>query len=130
MADEELAGLRAKRMAELQQQLGGQDMQNLQQQQQRQEAMKRENEMRTALLSQILDQSARARLNSIALVKPDKARMVESILIQMAQSGQLPGKVGESQLVSLLERVSEQTQKKTTVKFNRRRYDDDDDDDY
>lgn len=32
-------------------------------------------------------------VNSIALVKPDKARMVESMLIQMAQTGQLQGKV-------------------------------------
>ena len=32
-------------------------------------------------------------VNSIALVKPDKARMVESLLIQMARTGQLQGKV-------------------------------------
>lgn len=86
--------------------------------------------MRNSLLAQILDQTARARLNSIALVKPEKAKMVENMLIQMAQTGQIGGKIGESQLVSLLERVSEQTQKKTTVKFDRRRYADSDDDDY
>ena len=55
-------------------------------------------------------------MNSVALVKPEKAKMVESMLIQMAKSGQVGGKVGEAQLVSLLEKVSEQTQKKTTVK--------------
>ena len=32
-------------------------------------------------------------VNSIALVKPDKAKMVERMLIQMAQRGQLPGRV-------------------------------------
>lgn len=32
-------------------------------------------------------------VNSIALVKPEKARAVENLLIQMAQTGQLTGKV-------------------------------------
>ena len=107
-------------------------------------------------------------VNTIALTKPEKAKMVESMLVQMAQSGQLqskvspssgsslfcaakfvtfdlglqsilsvcvcvcvqcsmntptnshavftPGQLGEEQLKSLLERVSCQTQKTTTVK--------------
>ena len=33
-------------------------------------------------------------VNSIALVKPEKAKMLENMLIQMAQRGQLSGKVG------------------------------------
>ncbi|EDO41998.1 predicted protein [Nematostella vectensis] len=131
MADDpELAALRAKRMAELQQQMGGQDPAQMQQQQQQQmENAHREMEMRNAMLTQILDQSARARLNSIALVKPEKARMVENMLIQMARSGQVGGKVGETQLVGLLEKVQDKAQK-TTVKFDRRRVFDSDDDDY
>ena len=42
--------------------------------------------------------------------------MVENHLIQQARSGQLMNKFGEDQLISLLERLSEQTQKKTVVK--------------
>ncbi len=42
--------------------------------------------------------------------------MVENTIIQMARSGQIVNKFGEDQLKSLLERVSEQTQKKTVVK--------------
>ncbi|PFX32301.1 programmed cell death protein 5-like [Stylophora pistillata] len=125
--DSELAAIRAKRLEELQGQYGGQ---NAAQMQQQQEAMQREAEMKNSLLSQILEQGARARLNSIALVKPEKAKMMESMLIQMARSGQIAGKLSESQLVSLLQEVSERTQKKTTVKFNRKRLDDSDDDDY
>ncbi|CAH3032142.1 programmed cell death protein 5-like [Pocillopora verrucosa] len=124
--DSELAAIRAKRLEELQGQYGGQ---NAAQMQQQQDAMKREAEMKNSLLSQILEQGARARLNSIALVKPEKAKMMESMLIQMARSGQIAGKLSESQLVSLLQEVSERTQKKTTVKFNRKRLDDSDDDD-
>ncbi|CAH3176967.1 unnamed protein product [Porites lobata] len=126
MADDELAAIRAKRMQELQAQYGGQ---NATQMQQQQEAMQREAEMRNSMLSQILGQDARARLNSIALVKPEKAKMMEGMLIQMARTGQIAGKLSESQLVSLLQEVSEKTQKKTTVKFNRKRIDDSDDDD-
>lgn len=33
-------------------------------------------------------------MNSIALVKPEKSKAIEQLLIRMAQSGQLPGKVG------------------------------------
>ena len=32
-------------------------------------------------------------VNTIAVAKPEKAQMVESMLIQMAQSGQIQGKV-------------------------------------
>ena len=64
--------------------------------------------MKNSVLSQILEQAARARckprppatptiilsvVNSIALVKPDKAKSVEMMLIRMAQSGQISGKV-------------------------------------
>ncbi|KAK2149972.1 hypothetical protein LSH36_428g01054 [Paralvinella palmiformis] len=128
MADEELETIRAKRMAELQQQLGGAP--GMGQNSEDQERMRQQQEMKNSILSQVLDQQARARLNTIALTKPEKAKMVESMLVQMAQSGQLQSKLGEDQLKGLLERVSYQTQKTTTVKFDRRRaaLDSDDDD--
>jgi len=36
-----------------------------------------------------------ATVNTIGLAKPEKAKMVESMLIQMAQTGQIQGKVTE-----------------------------------
>ena len=64
-------------------------------------------------------------------MKPERAEKVEAMLIQMAQTGQIGGKLGEAELVGLLEKVSSHTQKKTTVKFDRRRMNlDDSDDDY
>ncbi|CAI8034747.1 Programmed cell death protein 5 [Geodia barretti] len=121
--DEGLEAIRAKRLAELQAQYGG----GQRDQEQKQQAAKtREEDMKNSVLSQILEQGARARLNSIALVKPDKAKSVEMMLIRMAQSGQISGKVGEGQLVELLERINQQTQKSTKVKFERRRQDSDD----
>ncbi|XP_025072478.1 programmed cell death protein 5, partial [Alligator sinensis] len=96
-----------------------------------QEAKQREAEMRNNILAQVLDQAARARLSNLALVKPDKAKAVENYLIQMARFGQLPGKVSEQGLIEILEKVSQQTEKRTTVKFNRRKVlESDEEDDY
>nr|XP_040135285.1 programmed cell death protein 5 isoform X1 [Ictidomys tridecemlineatus] len=96
-----------------------------------QEAKHREAEMRNSILAQVLDQSARARLSNLALVKPEKTKAVENYLIQLARYGQLNGKVSEQGLIEILEKVSQQTEKKTTVKFNRRKVmDSDEDDDY
>ncbi|KAG5839262.1 programmed cell death protein 5 isoform X1 [Anguilla anguilla] len=125
MADDELEAIRRQRMAELQAKHGepGNDQQG------QQEAKQREAEMRNTILAQVLDQSARARLSNLALVKPEKAKAVENYLIQMARFGQLGGKISESGLIEILEKVSQQTEKKTTVKFNRRKVMDSDDED-
>ncbi|XP_067276018.1 programmed cell death protein 5 [Pseudorasbora parva] len=125
MADEELEAIRRQRMAELQAKHGD----NSSDQQGQQEAKQRETEMRNSILAQLLDQSARARLSNLALVKPDKAKAVENYLIQMARFGQLGGKITEAGLIEILEKVSQQTEKKTTVKFNRRRVMDSDEED-
>uniref|UniRef100_I3JE37 Programmed cell death protein 5 n=1 Tax=Oreochromis niloticus TaxID=8128 RepID=I3JE37_ORENI len=125
MADEELEAIRRQRMAELQAKQGEGNNQ------QAEEAKQRETEMRNSILAQVLDQSARARCNNLALVKPEKANAVENYLIQMARFGKLGGKITESGLIEILEKVSQQTEKKTTVTFNRRRVmDSDDEDDY
>uniref|UniRef100_UPI0037E8C28A programmed cell death protein 5 n=1 Tax=Semicossyphus pulcher TaxID=241346 RepID=UPI0037E8C28A len=126
MADEELEAIRQQRMAELQAKQG-----NASNNQQGEEAKQRETEMRNSILAQVLDQSARARLSNLALVKPEKANAVENYLIQMARFGKLGGKISETGLIEILEKVSQQTEKKTTVTFNRRRVlDSDDEDDY
>lgn len=55
------------------------------------------------------------------LGKPEKGKLVENMLIRMAQTGQICTKIGETELISLLENINAQTQKKSTVKFDRRR---------
>lgn len=50
------------------------------------------------------------------IAKPEKGQMVESMLINMARSGQIRGKLGETQLIGLLEQVSEKTKQTTKVK--------------
>lgn len=110
-------------MSELQAQHG----ENSNNQQQGEEAKQRDTDMRNSILAQVLDQSARARLNNLALVKPEKAKAVENYLIQMARFGKLGGKISESGLIEILEKVSQETDKKTTVKFNRQKVMDSDD---
>ena len=94
MADPELDAIRAKRLAELQQQSGqqgpmamggGGEKNSAEEQRQKQE------DMRNAMLSSLLTQEARARLNTIILTKPEKGRMVEDILIQNARRGAFGG---------------------------------------
>ena len=126
MADDDLDAIRARRMAELQSQYGGGGGQNQPSAEEQEERQRQMNDMKNSILSQVLDQSARARLNTISLAKPEKAKMVEGMLIQMAQSGQIQNKLGEAQLKGLLEKVSGR-QKTTTVKFKRRGLDDSDD---
>ena len=41
----------------------------------------------------------------ISLVSPERSKQIETILLGMAQTGQLRGKVTESQLIDLLEQV-------------------------
>uniref|UniRef100_A0A2K5P9W9 Programmed cell death 5 n=1 Tax=Cebus imitator TaxID=2715852 RepID=A0A2K5P9W9_CEBIM len=111
MAEEELEALRRQRLAELQAKHG--DPGDAAQQ----EAKHRE--------------SAPARLSNLALVKPEKTKAVENYLIQMARYGQISEKVSEQGLIEILKKVSQQIEKRTTVKFNRRKVmDSDEDDDY
>jgi len=116
MEDEELKALRAKRMAEMQSQGGGGGDQQKKAQERQEQVM----DMKNSILSQVLSQEARARLNTILIAKPEKGAQVENAIIQMAQSGQLGGKLSDEELVGLLERFSGASQK-SSVKFDRRR---------
>lgn len=72
-------------------------------------------------------------MNTLKISKPEKAQMVEGMIIRMAQSGQIPGRLDDEQLVQLLESLNQQMPKSnSTVKFDRRRaaMDSDDDEDY
>ncbi|KAH8365900.1 hypothetical protein KR093_006998 [Drosophila rubida] len=133
MSDGDLNALRAQRMAQMQSQYGGGGGNDAEKQQAQQEQMRAQEEMKHSILSQVLDQQARARLNTLKVSKPEKAQMVESMVIRMAQMGQVRGKLDDAQFVSILESVNAQMpQSKSTVKYDRRRaaIDSDDDEDY
>ena len=104
MADSELDAIRAKRLAELQQQQqqqpggGGQPHgmgNDSNERNSGEEQRQKQEDMRNAMLTTLLTQEARTRLNTIALTKPEKGRMIEDILIQNARRGAFGGgKVG------------------------------------
>ncbi|XP_001352538.1 programmed cell death protein 5 [Drosophila pseudoobscura] len=133
MSDGDLDALRAQRMSQMQSQIGGGGGNDAEKQQAQQEQMRAQEEMKHSILSQVLDQQARARLNTLKVSKPEKAQMFENMVIRMAQMGQLRGKLDDAQFVSILESINAQMpQSKSTVKYDRRRaaIDSDDDEDY
>ena len=56
------------------------------------------------------------------VAKPEKGKQVESIIVQMATTGQIGGRLSEHDLISLVERVNAQTQKTTTVKVRKEKF--------
>lgn len=127
MADPELDAIRQQRLQQMQ---GS----NPEQQKAMQEQRQAQEEMKNSMLSQLLDQDARARLNTLKLSKPEKAQMVEGMIIRMAQMRQIGDKLDDASLVKLLESLNQQMPRSnSTVKFDRRRAaldSDEDDDDY
>lgn len=67
----------------------------------------RETDARRTMLAQILTPDAADRLNRIRLVKETRATDVEDRLIMAARQGGLRGRVGETELKSLLGKLSE-----------------------
>ncbi|XP_065160294.1 programmed cell death protein 5 [Atheta coriaria] len=128
MDDPDLEAIRKQRLAQLQAGYQGGDAQSAESKEKQAQAQQ---DAKNSILSQILDQSARARLNTLSLGKPEKGRMVEDMLVRMAQSGQIRNKISESDFIGILESVNAQLpQHNTSVKFDRRRaaLDSDDDD--
>ncbi len=101
MGDDELAELRKKRIAQLQQQAGEQQL--------AQEEMERQRQIESQIqmvLMQILEPAARERLNTIKLTKPDFAKAVEQQLVLLAKSGRVRQKITDSQLKELLRQIA------------------------
>jgi len=100
MSEDELAAIRAKKMAEMQQQAAYQE----------EEVRRREQENAQIhmLLMQILEPEARERLHTIRLTKPEFARGIEQQLISLAQSGRLQSKITDDQFKAILQQITPQ----------------------
>lgn len=77
----------------------------------------------TGIIAQVCTPAARERLARIGLVRPDRAKAVQELLVRLATSGQLQHRIEENELVSLLDRVSEPQANKLI--FSHRPRDDD-----
>ncbi|MES1916099.1 MAG: hypothetical protein MHM6MM_007948 [Cercozoa sp. M6MM] len=86
---------------------------------------------RTEMLRSILAPEAYARLQRVAIVKPEKARAVEEMLINMAQSGRLRDRVSEAELVRFLSQgESKEQAPKITFARKRNNWDSDSDEEF
>ncbi len=94
MSEEELEGLRKRRMLELQQRMVEEQRQN--QAQQQLEGQKQ------ALLRRMLTPEARRRLTNLNMVKPEFTQQLELQLIQLAQQGRINLPITDEQLKELL----------------------------
>jgi programmed cell death protein 5 len=95
---DELEALRKKKLAELQ-------AQAQQEQAQKEELAQAQTQIKQ-ILTQILEPEARARLTNIKMAKPDYGAQIEVLLIQLAQSGQIKGKISDAQLKALLAKIT------------------------
>jgi len=98
--DEEIEKLREKKLERLkEQQEGGAGDEARETQRQQAEAQKK------ALLRKSLTDSARQRLNSVKMSKPEFAEQVEQQVVALAQSGRIQGQIDEEQMKSLLQEL-------------------------
>ncbi len=109
--DPELAALRKRRLAQ---------MQNEQFAQQQAEEQQRQIEnQRQVILKGILTGKARERLANIKLAKPEYATTLENQLIQLAQTRRVSDKITDDQLRQLLRQLTK-TKRESKITFKRR----------
>lgn len=113
MDETELNAIRAARLAELQ----------------KTSAPSGQDEQKFSVLSQVLEPSARERLARVRIVRPERAEQVEQYLVKMISMGSITRKLGENDIVELLDSLSRDEKKQSKIVFDRR-HDDDDDDDF
>lgn len=97
----------------------------LEQQQKNEEIL----EKRRIILKSLLTPEANERLSRIRIVKEEKARQIEDIILMNSQRGLIRNKLEDEQLISIIEQVSEIVQKKEPkIQIKRKKQFDDDDD--
>ncbi|WIA17039.1 hypothetical protein OEZ85_013947 [Tetradesmus obliquus] len=125
MEDPELEAIRQRRMAEMMAARGGapgaQGMPSAEDAEQQEEARRAAEEQRRTMLHAVMAPDARERLARVALVKPDKARNVENMILTAAKRGALQSKVTEDQLKGMLEQISERESAASKITIQRRR---------
>ncbi|VVB51011.1 DNA-binding protein [uncultured archaeon] len=68
------------------------------------------------ILAQILTPEARSRLGNVRVARPDYARQVELILVQLHQARRLPTPVTDADLKQILSKISEATHRDWNIK--------------
>jgi programmed cell death protein 5 len=107
----ELEELRKRKIQQMQMMQQSSNQKQLEQEIQRQEVEKQIN----LIIHNIMTPEARQRLANIRLSRPEYSRQVELLLIQLAQSGNLPQRIDDETFKRLLSKISG-TRRKTSIK--------------
>ncbi|CDK27217.1 unnamed protein product [Kuraishia capsulata CBS 1993] len=116
MDDSELNAIRAARLQELQKQ--NQPVTN-----------PVSNDAQSGIMNQVLEPSAKERISRVRLVKPERAKAVEDYIARLVQTGALRRKLGEEEVIEMLNGLAqdENRQRETKIRFERRQLDEEDD---
>jgi programmed cell death protein 5 len=110
---EDIDEIRKRKLMELQKKY-------LEQQKAQEEAMKQEMELEAqldAIMRRILTPEARERLGRVKLVKPELARQVELVLVQLYQAGQVREPIDDEKLKRILAQIDARTRKEFRIKW-------------
>ena len=110
---EDIEEIRKKKLLEMQKRLA-------EQQKAQEEAMRQEMELEAqldAIMRRILTPEARERLGRVKLVKPELARQVELVLVQLYQAGQIREPIDDPKLKRILAQVDAKTRKDYRIKW-------------
>lgn len=133
MDDAELNDIRQARLAELQRNAagGGSSTNPSSSSSGGAQDLAQEN-MTITILNRVLTNEARERLSRVKIVRPDRAQAVENYIIKLYSMGQIHQKLGEKDIVQILDGLSRDSQQKqqTKITFNRKNIADEDDDDF
>ncbi|QDA32504.1 DNA-binding protein [Thermococcus indicus] len=110
---EDIEEIRKRKLMELQKRY-------LEQQKAQEEALRQEMELEAqldAIMRRILTPEARERLGRVKLVKPELARQVELVLVQLYQAGQIREPIDDAKLKRILAQIDERTRRDYTIKW-------------
>ena len=110
---EDIEEIRKKKLLELQKKY-------LEQQKAQEEAMRQEMELEAqldAIMRRILTPDARERLGRVKLVKPELARQVQLVLVQLYQAGQIREPIDDAKLKRILAQIDERTRRDFNIKW-------------
>ncbi|WP_258083946.1 MULTISPECIES: DNA-binding protein [Thermococcus] len=110
---EDIEEIRKRKLMELQKKY-------LEQQKAQEEAIRQEMELEAqlnAIMRRILTQDARERLGRVKLVRPELARQVELVLVQLYQAGQIREPIDDAKLKKILAQIDARTRRDFKIKW-------------
>ncbi|ASA77904.1 MULTISPECIES: DNA-binding protein [Thermococcus] len=110
---EDIEEIRKRKLMELQKKY-------LEQQKAQEEALRQEMELEAqldAIMRRILTQDARERLGRVKLVRPELARQVELVLVQLYQAGQIREPIDDAKLKKILAQIDARTRRDFKIKW-------------